>query len=529
MIEFYCECCGAKGYLSSSFDDCDVTCIACKRVARVRRVQRPVAGLPSEVEEGTANPVAPNLYERLGKGKPQGRAETAKHPSADEEARRRVERENWKGEFYFVPLGRERGGLLDFLGLPPDANDEVVNMAKAEYALQLKNKVRQERGRLLEQKKAKEITEEEYQAKQQELGARQSKEETDFNELNEKFEVLRSERRKHEREGIKETGAVWADAYQSFGKSRAEFWQILIEPRPLPQMTAEVLSALHSRWVEGGDDAVVEEGKQDDGIPDVLADLPYLDDSEVEHREKWYTELLRRQVEQSRRESKASGPAPESGRVSPTWETMLERTKQAFARCRELRASTNPPQVAGLAARAGLERLSQYRFFHVEKAADVSLVRGLVNDQAMIGLLWADALWSELRGTNRGYWARQVSGWAEQIARQGPRLVLRPKDAGGAADDVQFPLLCRPVDGCIDRLEESELGDLAGEPVRNLADPQLAAMLRALLEAERAEAEKAEGDATPDGAGKPGAGKTKSMLEKLLEWAELLGSGGEGQ
>ena len=52
--------------------------------------------------------------------------------------------------YYFVPLGRERGGLLDLLGLPPDATLSEVEDKQAKYRQELQNVFRQNRKALKE-------------------------------------------------------------------------------------------------------------------------------------------------------------------------------------------------------------------------------------------------------------------------------------------------------------------------------------------------------------------------------------------
>ncbi len=55
-------------------------------------------------------------------------------------------------DYWFVPLGRERGGLLDLLGLPPDVDEVTVGNANATYQKEVTNgwkrKAREEKKKL---------------------------------------------------------------------------------------------------------------------------------------------------------------------------------------------------------------------------------------------------------------------------------------------------------------------------------------------------------------------------------------------
>ena len=65
-------------------------------------------------------------------------------------------------DFYFVPFGRHPGGLLDFLGLVPDAPAAQVESALGEYYTRIQNEMLAERKQHRRRKKEGEISSEEF-------------------------------------------------------------------------------------------------------------------------------------------------------------------------------------------------------------------------------------------------------------------------------------------------------------------------------------------------------------------------------
>jgi hypothetical protein len=444
-------------------------------------------------------------------------------------------------EYYFVPLGRERGGYLEFLGLPPDADLAAIAKAEVDYRNTLKNKLKEQRKPLLDQRNAKQITAEEYKAKDEELVAKNSKALAEFGELKQKFDRLQAERRKLAQQGHAEKNSVWVDAYTSFGTDHAEFWQFLVEPRPLPKMAVELLHALYDHWVEPSRrDTIVGSAEYDDVVLDVVADLPYLTVAEITQREKWLRSLLQWALECRGQELRAE---VERGTMSKAeakdaLTRYTEHMKQAvadFSRQRELQQASIGPATENLApsVRLGLEHLSQFRLFSSD-VVDLATVRGLANEQEMTRLLSADALWSELRGTNRDFWIIEIGAWAKEVAAMGPRLLLERNGAPGAADGGEFTHLCRPPDRSVDRLETCDLGDIAQEPVRqgrlpDFPDPAMAAFLRAFLEAGREGGKATDANAAEGSSGAEKGKEASTMLDELRAMIELLTRGAENE
>ena len=391
-----------------------------------------------------------------------------------------------KVEYCFVPLGRERGGYLDFLKLSADADQHAVAEAEEKYRRGLKKKLREQRGPLVEQKKAKQITEEEYKAKDEELQAQNAAELADFQELKQKFELLQAERRKMANEGRKDTSSAWADAYGSFGKDCAGFWQFLLAPPAAPAGAGSAGSlggpvahtgrpgrrSRHGRAGRrsagrvGGPTAADGRGPQAAG--------------EVAARPAAAGRGTPAATAAGRGESRGQDQA-EAKAVWARWREEDERVKRAFAelaRPAAEGASAGSPHPVG---RSAWTRLSQFRLFSAD-AVDVATVWSLVCDRELVRLLWADGLWHELRVPTASFGRGRSRPGPRKWRELGPRLQLDRTGPRAAADGGDYPALCQLADRSIDRLETKELGDLAGAcaagTVPDLSDPLMAAFLR---------------------------------------------------
>lgn len=435
-------------------------------------------------------------------------------------------------EYYFVPLGREPGGYLDFLRLRPDADADTVAAKEAEYRVGLKNELRKQRGVLLEQKKAKLITEEEYRAKLEERNATNDKELADFQQLKQKFELLQAERRKLANDGRPEMSSAWAEAYASFGHDPAKFWQFLLAARPLPQVEAEVLEAIGARWLKpAGRETVVGTAEPEDVVRDVLADQSLLAAAEIKQREKWLRTLQQRELEwrkqilteEVKRKDKTRAEAQE---LLTRRSEEMGRAERAFQQLRQP-VNVSPGGNPASAASARWKRLSQFRLF-LSDTVDLSTVRGLRHEQELIRLLLADALWSELRGTHRDFWSNQIGTWAKEVGNLGPRLRLEHNGPPVATRGGDYPVLSQLADRTIDRLEAKDLGDLSQEPERrggppDLSDPMMAAFLRALLAADQKRSANDDESSANGEAASDSAAAARAKLEELRALFELLG------
>ncbi len=82
----------------------------------------------------------------------------------------------------------------------------------------------------------------------------------------------------------------------------------------------------------------------------------------------------------------------------------------------------------------------------------------------------ADELWSGLRGTNRAYWQEKVRTWGGEIQQMGPSFDLERAEARAGAHgqpvEPEFPSLAEPFPLAIGRLEKEEVEEVAVRPQR---------------------------------------------------------------
>jgi hypothetical protein len=435
-----------------------------------------------------------------------------------------------KGDYYFVPLGRERGGFLDRLALPPDADAKQVAAKEREYRKRIAEQSNQERKKWAEELEARNITQEEFEAKVEAIRSEKTRRETEINELKKKFRASQADRRALENSGRRDTTSAWADLIDSFPTPHA-FWQFLVALRPLPRFSAEHLDALLQRWLTSVGPGRLVAGRQpEDQSLDLAADLALLDSNARKRREKWFRDLLQRS---EARRKKELGEQVEAGTLSRTdaadaltaHREGLKRAWEVFLReLAAARSAVGRPSPPAAGPSPGAANGFAHHGLFVAERIDLRTLAGLVAERDAIALLAADALWHELQGTNRGFWRRQVAAWTEEIARLGPDLEPQCKQPSAAAARPEFPSLSQPLDRTIDRLEAAELGELAQQPDRKKPGPDqplpdLDRLFRALLGRSMA-GQSAE--AADDAAGSaaeapmPGAAMALAELAKLL-------------
>src|SRR2546423_13144668 len=134
--------------------------------------------------------------------------------------------------YYFVPLGRERGGYLDFLGLPPDTDSFGVSEKHATYLKDAERAFKAGRKALKEDLRENRITQQEFDAKVAQLEAERTKKEQQVNELKEKYDVVVGSEQRGARNARRQPDPLWYEMIRRFANA-AEFWQLLARPRPL--------------------------------------------------------------------------------------------------------------------------------------------------------------------------------------------------------------------------------------------------------------------------------------------------------
>lgn len=183
--------------------------------------------------------------------------------------------------YYFVPLGRERGSLLDLLGLLRDAGLSEVEGKQTKYRLELQQTFRQ-RCKALQEREG--ITPQELEAEVEKLKEEKTAKEQTLNELAARYEALMSEKRRLEnrRKALKaelDAGRItyqefkvkarqfegdddqtWIEVYRTFGDLR-ELWQFLLSARQIPDVPPELLDEIERTWIAahlGGRDGAAE-------------------------------------------------------------------------------------------------------------------------------------------------------------------------------------------------------------------------------------------------------------------------------
>jgi len=438
-----------------------------------------------------------------------------------------------KPDFFFVPLGRERGGYLDLLGLPPDADVTTVGRRELEYWKKSESDFKQGRSKLKDQLQKGKITQEEFDAEVEALKSARTKRDAELNEKKQKYGAAQAERRELVREGRADESSPWA-AMCVAGVDRQTFWKELTKPRGILSAEPQWLAAVERRWVRDTDEApVVAPGQPDGRCLDVLADLPYLTQEEVTRRQRWFRTVQARRAESKRAELQTKAAQKEITKEQALaewtqWQAEAKAQLELLARrLEEHRAADRgggPGGGAGLGL--GKDALGRSRFFAPE-GVDVATVVRLAQERDLIRLLCADALWEEVRYTNREHWQQQLDTWAQKSARPGPWLRRQSDGEPVSEDDWEYPALCRPVIRSIDRLEARELGEISKKPDRSGAvhggpDPALAALMKALLGAGAAGQARAEPqpDATRGKRGRPiPLEEFKAMLADLARRA----------
>lgn len=331
-------------------------------------------------------------------------------------------------EYYFVPLGRERGGLLDFFGLPYSARQnqakteltryrqrlaadlagktarlEIQLIAsdlkrglmtqkdgdhrlkrikggllkalktrlqndeidKAAYDAQVEERELEIAG-LIAQAEASPITREEFEVQVKQWKAEETEHLTRLNDLNTAYEQMLTRRRELEQKGLADDSVVWLEIVPSF-QDKQSFWRQILERRPLPQVGPE-----------------------------------------------WLT--------------------PSRGELALT------------------------------------------------KLDNLAVLRELVSRRDFQCLEWADLLWAHQSGTNRWLWYEKVKAWVIELEQLEPSFDLSPTRRS-PPPLPEFPSLCELTPLAIDRLVYEELEELPQSPTRvgYTSFPDLASLLASML------------------------------------------------
>jgi hypothetical protein len=269
-------------------------------------------------------------------------------------------------ELYLVPFGREPGGYLDVLGLPPNAPVAAVSEQAKKYRQKLRTELRTQVKDLIARQESNEITKEELESRKADLEVEANKREADLNKLKETYDQQRSQQRGLKRSGQQEEAAGWVPLLRGLDGDADTLRQLLARKRPLPRVSQEFVDRVRQKLLD----------------------------------------------------SASAGS----------------------------RASDLPSNAA-------------------RKPADLKALFELMTERDLIGLLWADGLWSRLEGTNRDYWQRQVAAWLDEIREIGPHLRRRAENGSGPLRH-DYPHLSEPRKLLVAHLPEGAVEDEEPAPVR---------------------------------------------------------------
>lgn len=402
-------------------------------------------------------------------------------------------------DYYFVPFGRDPGGLLDVLGLSPEASAADVEDALGKYRKHIDNEMRAERKAQRERRDKGDITPEEFERIRDELMHQADARTARLNELKEPYDGQIAERRRLRQKGIQvREDVLWQQMYPVTSDT-ASLFRLLkgLQQSPLCQLSEDQLQERITPWFSAGKLIVQDDSGNSPGLAwsalglvsdetrdhaDVfdLFDLvcrSYLEDHSsnpdqldlatrrIETERELLTDLLdsmqtfkarifrelnltpdtpgpelqraliRRQNDVFRRiesiaekqlrslsKNESAGAAREKlqqeclaakAAWSTYFESLLAEWKQE-ARAQPSRDTTRPFQLSA--------RIDSYLADH-ESAYSVlsdSSIAGrmvnLVRDAKLLTLLTADALWSQLVGTNRSYWRKELETFRKSMS-----------------------------------------------------------------------------------------------------------------
>jgi len=158
--------------------------------------------------------------------------------------------ESTSSEYYFVPLGREKGSLFDLLGLEPGASEAEVDKAKGQYKLQVENERRRKVRELVPRLDGDEITQEEFDARLEQWQTEADAKKTQLNLLWTAYsEGELAHKRGLKRDGKKiEEYVAWQEMECSLAREPQALWEAATRRRPLPRLSEAFLEAVAGRW-----------------------------------------------------------------------------------------------------------------------------------------------------------------------------------------------------------------------------------------------------------------------------------------
>jgi hypothetical protein len=400
--------------------------------------------------------------------------------------------------YYFAPLGRERGGLLELLELPPTASESEIaarvgNQLQAyDDAYQTQRKLpraRLEHTQLKARLEEGEITQDDFDEETEKLVTRllgaEITAKLQYDELQETKDSGELTQKKYEYRLMKILAPIGG---KELFQQRRELSQEEFDAR---------YEALAKRLANLDISAEEIEARRNA----VVADLESAEITQEEFDE-----------------------------LDKVWQA--ERTVKE-TRLNELRA-THDAAVAKRRQRKSQgfhhDNIVWHEMVYRQGDADGDSESATERDPGWVAaaIALADDLWRELPLGHRDLWQAQIRTWQQEVGRLGPAFVV-DRAFGESAEPVQgpFPGLSAPTPLYVERLEQDELEEIALRPQRG-GQPQVVNMrklLEAMLKEAATRAREEEVPATasrkPEIAKREARASAESFLEFLRALAEL--------
>lgn len=367
--------------------------------------------------------------------------------------------------YYFVPLGREPGGLLDFLGLPPGARQDEVKTKLTQYRQTIAADLAGKTARLNVKLIASDLQRNQITQK-------------DFDYT---LKRIRGGLLKEYKVAL-EHKEISQEAFDAKKRdAEAEIEELIAAAQRSP-VTREEVEAQEKRW----------QAEQNDLLTHVN-DLNKSYESRLTHQR----DLLQRGLADdsvSWLEPFGSFPSREE-----FWRLALARRPLA----QQPAAAQSPPANPKATARVD----------------SLAALRDLVESRDRQYLEWTDLLWTSEPGTNRALWHAKVLAWIAELAKLGPALDLH---RSGTSKPVtpEFPVLAEPTPLAINRLARDEVEEVEHGPRRSKPESSLdpAALLAELL----GRAVRARPGPGPQGGGQTAQPGAQLSFDEFVRLMQLL-------
>lgn len=157
-------------------------------------------------------------------------------------------------DYYFVPLGRERGGYLDHLELPPTAKPDEISKRAVAKEKEAERKYKEGCKEANSQFKDGVITKEEQAKLTDQIKEEKEKQLRSLRELKAAYDLKFKESREWREKGFRAHEQVWRPwlpMYPELGRKGEAIRQALLSRRPRAGVSPAMLRFIVRHWIEG--------------------------------------------------------------------------------------------------------------------------------------------------------------------------------------------------------------------------------------------------------------------------------------